>query len=104
MDVAPSHSRQTLAANSFKQLAASRPRSWTSVSPPISRTINRSVFAFGIGGVVMALSVRVSVKGQAREAGTEQCDVSGINLSRAEGQVGLTRVEWQAPPAPRSAG
>jgi len=44
----------------------------------------------------MALSVCASVKGQAREAGTEKSGVSGISLSRAKGQVGLIRAEQQA--------
>ena len=35
-------------------------------------------------GLVMALSVSRLGQGQAREAGTEKSDVSGINLSRAE--------------------
>jgi hypothetical protein len=54
-------------------------------------------------GLVTALSVSRLGQGQAREAGTEKSDVSGANLSRAKGQLGLTRVEWQAPPAPRYA-
>jgi hypothetical protein len=47
----------------------------------------------------MALSVSRLGQGQAREAGTEKSDVSGISLSRAKGQLGLTRVEWQARPS-----
>ena len=47
-------------------------------------------------GLVMTLSVSRLGQGQAREAGTEKSDVSGANLSRAKGQLGLTRVEWQA--------
>jgi hypothetical protein len=52
-------------------------------------------------GLVMALSVSRLGQGLAREAGTEKSGVLGANLSRANGQLGLTRVEWQAPPAPR---
>jgi hypothetical protein len=50
-------------------------------------------------GLVMALSASRLGHGQAREAGTEKSDVSGISLSRAKGQLGLTRVEWQARPS-----
>ena len=46
-------------------------------------------------GLVMALSVSRLGQGQAREAGTEKSDVSGISLSRAKGQFGLIRVGWQ---------
>jgi hypothetical protein len=47
-------------------------------------------------GLGTALSVSRLGQGQAREAETEKSDVSGANLSRATGQLGLTRVEWQA--------
>jgi hypothetical protein len=46
--------------------------------------------------LLMTLSVRASVKGQAREAGTERSDLSGISLSRARKQCGLTRAYRQA--------
>jgi hypothetical protein len=44
----------------------------------------------------MALSVRASVRGLAREAGTEKSGVSGISLSRAKGQLGHIHAEQQA--------
>ena len=47
-------------------------------------------------GLVMALSVSRLGQGQAREAGTEKSDVSGISLSRAKKQCGLTRDGAQA--------
>ena len=46
-------------------------------------------------GLVMALSVSHLGQGQAREAGTEKSDVSGANLSRAKGQLGVMLGRWQ---------
>ena len=47
-------------------------------------------------GLLMALSVSRLGQVQAREAGTEKSDVSGANLSRAKGQLGLIHYAPQA--------
>ena len=51
-------------------------------------------------GFVTALSVRASVEGQARKPGPRVRRVGWPSYPR-QGQLGLNRVEWQAPPAPR---